>query len=444
MNSMTITRETGHYIVRNIFAYLGLSLYILIDTLFVSITAGELGLSTLNIVLPTYNFFNALGLMLGVGGATMFSLNKVRHPEKVSDLFSQLITSAACLGIFFIVFLYIFTTPVLHLLGANSQTMPMARPYFRIITLSAPFIMCKYITVNFVRNDGNPSLTMASALTETLSMIVMDYVLIFLFKMGMNGAALAAMLAPMLNLAVASLHRKFKDRTLTLHFAKPRLRVLIRAAQLGIAAFLNELSNGVSIFVFNWGLLGLGGNAAIAAYGVIANIALVVISMGNGVALGVQPIASREYGRGNFSNSLKALKLGTIITLVIALLNYVVLTVLRHPVVAAFNSAHSATLAKYAAAGIPIYFTCTFFVALNLLLMTFMVAINKPRQAFTLSILRGYIILIPAIIICGKLFGLEGVWASVPLTEFLVTLLGLVFLFKVYNNFRNKLDKGEN
>ena len=80
-----IIQETRHYIFRNIFAYLGISLYILIDTLFVSITAGELGLSTLNIVLPVFNFFNAIGLMLGVGGSTLFSLNKVHHPEKVRN-----------------------------------------------------------------------------------------------------------------------------------------------------------------------------------------------------------------------------------------------------------------------------------------------------------------------------------------------------------------------
>ena len=437
-----IIQETRHYIFRNIFAYLGISLYILIDTLFVSITAGELGLSTLNIVLPVFNFFNAIGLMLGVGGSTLFSLNKVRHPEKVRNLFSQLITFAAGTGIIFIILFYLFTTPILHLLGANEQTLPLAYSYFRILAWSAPFIMCKYITVNFIRNDGNPSLTMAAALTETLSMIVLDYVLIFIFDLGMNGAAIAAAIAPTLNLVVASFHRRFAQRTLTLHPVMPDWHWLLKAARLGTASFFNELSSGVSIFAFNWVLLGLGGNPAIAAYGVIANIALVVIAMSNGVALGVQPIASREFGKHNYAGVITSLKLGFKVTLGIATGTFICLTLFRQPVVAVFNTAHSQALSVYATSGLPIYFTCAFFVALNVLMMMFMIAVNRPRQAFFLSIMRGYIILIPAIVICGHLFGINGVWASVPITEALVTVIGTYFVTTCIKGWKNYKKEG--
>ena len=87
----SVRREVSGYIVKNIFASLGISLYVLVDTLFIALAAGSIGLATLNIVLPIFNLFNSLGLLLGVGGAAIFSLNKVRHPERIEGLYSELI-----------------------------------------------------------------------------------------------------------------------------------------------------------------------------------------------------------------------------------------------------------------------------------------------------------------------------------------------------------------
>ncbi|MEE6638368.1 MATE family efflux transporter [Limosilactobacillus pontis] len=424
MNStQAIQGEVRHYVVRNVVATLGMSLYVLIDTLFISIAAGALGLTTLNLVLPLFNVFNGVGLLLGVGGATIFSLNKVLHPERIRDLYSQLIIFAATLGIVLAVLLNVFATPVVNFLGANDQTRRMAIIYLRICAWSGPLYMCNYISINFIRNDGNPTLTMKATLTETLSVIVIDWFFIFGCGLKMEGAALAVLFSPLISLIVLSRHRHFAGRQLQLHWARPQLANLGRSAKLGVAAALNELSTGVSIYFFNHVLLQLADNYAVAAYGVISNVAIVVLAIANGVALGVQPIASREYGQHHFTNVTTALKMGTLITLLLATISFVILVTFKLPIIEAFNTAHSAQLVSYARVGLPIYFTSTFFSALNLLFILFLTAINAARASFTLSILRGYVILLPAILILAALVGINGVWSAVPVTEFLVCII---------------------
>lgn len=436
MNStQAIKHEVRHYVVRNVIATMGMSLYVIIDTLFISIASGALGLTTLNLVLPLFNVFNGVGLLLGVGGATIFSLNKVLHPERVKDLYSQLIIFAAGLGIVLAILLNVFATPVVNFLGADDQTRQMAIIYLRICAWSGPLYMCNYITINFVRNDGNPTLTMRATLTETLSVILIDWFFIFGCGLKMEGAALAVLFSPLISLIVLSHHRHFAKRQLQLHWSRPRLVNLERSAKLGIAAALNELSTGVSIYFFNHVLLQLADNYAVAAYGVISNIAIVVLAIANGVALGVQPIASREYGQKHFASVRTALKTGMVITLLLATISFIILLVFKLPIISAFNTAHSTQLVHYARVGLPIYFTSAFFSALNLLFILFLTATNAARASFTLSILRGYVILLPAILILAALVGINGVWAAVPVTEFLVCIIASILVHQRVKQF---------
>lgn len=435
MNSM-INHEVRHYVTRNVVATLGLSLYVIIDTLFISIAAGALGLATLNIVLPIFSLFNATGLLLGVGGATIFSLNKVLHPERVKDLFSELMTFAAVFGTLVAVLLTIFTRPVVDFLGADAQTRQMAITYLRIAAWSGPLYMCSYISVNFIRNDNNPTLTMKATLTETLAVILIDWFFIFGCGLKIEGAALAVLFSPMISLLVLTRHRHFAGRQLILHWQRPQLKSLARAAKLGVAAALNELSNGISIYFFNHVLLQLANNYAVAAYGVISNTAIVVLAIANGVALGVQPIASREFGEGHLANVTQALKRGSLITLALAAINFTILMVFKTPIIALFNTDHSAQLAAFANTGVPIYFTGIFFIAMNLMMILFLTAINMPRASFALSLLRGYAILLPAILLMAQFFGINGVWTAVPFTEGVVFVIGITTIIQRLRKWR--------
>lgn len=429
-----IRREVGQYIIRNIFASSGLSLYVLVDTVFIAVAGGTLGLAALNISLPMFNFFNALGLLFGIGGSTIYSIHKLKQPEKVATLFGQLLIFCFGLGSLLALLLNLFPQQVLTLLGADSQTMEIALGYFRIISLGAPFFMINYVCVNFIRNDGNPQLTMIATLTATLVVVFLDWLLIFVFQLHMIGAAIATIFSPLTSLTILTWHRKYPTRKLQLKFALPEFKNLKHAASLGIPSFLTEMSTGVSIFAFNWVLLKLSGNAAVAAYGVIANIAIVVLALSNGIALGVQPIASREYGKRDLKNVKTAIRLGLQVALSLSCVLYFILVFFKTPIVSVFNHDHSAQLAQIAIHALPLYFISVFFASQNLVIMLSLVAIEKAKSAFTLSLLRGYFILISAVFIFAALFGLNGVWLSVPFTEACVCALGLYFLTNALKN----------
>ena len=425
---MAIRKEINHYVLRNILANVGLSTYVIIDTLFIALAAGSLGLTVLNLALPLFNIFNATGLLLGVGGATYFSLNKVKNPQRVRTLYSQLIIFALILGVIEIGLITIFLDPVLHLLGANRQTLALGRTYVGFMCFSAPLYMCNYITINFVRNDGNQSLTMIATLTETVFVIIIDWFFIFKLGLHMEGAALAVIFSPLCSLLVLSQHLRFKKRQLEWHWCLPKWQTLKTAARLGIAPFLNEMSSGVSVYVFNWMLLYLAGNYAVAAYGVVANIAIVTLAAANGVALGVQPIASREFGKHAMKNAVIAFKHGLRLTIGLALILMISLIIFKRPVINLFNTEHQPQLLSYALVGMPIYFTSTVFTAVNILIIIFLTAINQGSTSFHLSLLRGYVILIPLIVILALTLGVNGVFAAMPINEIIVMVLGGVIM----------------
>lgn len=426
MEKNGIIREFGNYTLKNILASLGLSLYVIIDTLFIALAAGAIGLAALNIVLPIFNLFNSVGLMFGIGGATIYSMNKETKPNET--LYGQLLILGILVGIFFIIIANTFTYQLLYIMGANSQTINVAASYLKIISFAAPLFIANYISVNFIRNDGNPKLTMFATLSETGFVVIIDYIFVFGFGWGMNGAAFATLFAPLISLLILTNHRFFPKRELTLKLKFPNISLVKSVTRLGFPSLLTEMSTGISIFVFNIVLLKIGGNYEVAAYGVITNISIIVLAFFNGVSFGMQPLVAREYGKNNWINVKKLIHSSLSTCIIIALVCYCFLVAFKYPVINIFNNAHSHLLVIYASYGIPFYFLSTFFSGININTMLFFVSINQPKLSFSISILRGYLILLPSIVILGYSFGVTGVWLSVPFTEFIVSLCGIIFL----------------
>ena len=144
-------------------------------------------------------------------------------------------------------------------------------------------------------------------------------------------------------------------------------------------------------------------------------------------AVGVQPIVSREFGKRNWHNVKTSLRIGLLSALGIATGLYLVLLGFKEPIIAIFNHDHNQLLVHYAAAGIPLIFISFFFSSMNIVNNLFMTAIAQPRLSFFVAIMRGYVLLIGSVLLLSALFGLTGVWLSVPLTE-LVVLIGGFFI----------------
>lgn len=424
--------EIKGYVTRSVLSTLGLSLYILADTFFIANGVGVLGLAALNIALPIFNLLTGLGLLLGMGGATLFALK-----GRSGDYFSQLLVIGGIIGLFFTGLGAFFSQDLALLLGASGATVAYTTMYMRFILVMAPFFILNNLCLAFIRNDQNPQLAMKAMICSSVFNIIFDYIFVFPMNMGMAGAALATVLSPVLSLLILSTHRHFSKRSLSLRWAIPKLKTVTQSVQLGLSSFLAEMSTGVSILVFNQVLIGLGGDIAIAAYGVLANILVVALSLFTGVAQGIQPLISRAANKEDRTTIQKTLAFGLRVSFVMAVGLYLVLFFLKYPIISAFNRENDPILIRLAAAGIPIFFLSLFGSSLNVVFSIFFSAIGRAKQAFALALFRGYFFLIPLVLVLANFCGLTGVWASLPITE-LMTLLFAAYFLRQYQKASKK------
>ena len=298
MSQNNILRDFAKYSSLSVLGMLAMSCYILADTFFVSQSLGTNGLAALNLAIPAYNFVHGVGLMLGMGGATRFSICKSRGEENEANImFTN--TVYLCLGfsvIFFLIGLF-FADELILLLGADETIFDMAYTYLQTMILFSPAFIFNDLFLCFIRNDGNPQLSSAATVTSSLSNIVLDYIFIFPMGMGIFGAVLATGLSPVIGILIMSPHWLKKSKGFRLTRTGLRASVVRSNISLGFPSLLAQVSSGITMVVFNAIILGLSGNTGVAAYGVIANISLVVIAIYNGVAQGVQPLISRAYGQ---------------------------------------------------------------------------------------------------------------------------------------------------
>lgn len=292
----------------------------------------------------------------------------------------------------------------------------------------SPLFLGNNLLLSFVRNDGAPRLSMTGMIVGSLTNIVLDYVFIYPLGMGMTGAALATATAPVISMLIMSVHFIKKRNHFRPVRTKPSLIRWRDICTLGVSSLITELSSGVVIIVFNYLILGLNGNTGVAAYGILANIALVLVSIYTGIGQGVQPIVSRYAGKNGERKRRDLRRYALTCSLIFALLSYVLIAVFAVPLSELFNREHNPVLTDIASNGMRIYFISLFFSGINIVAAAFLSSIDRPKQAFAVSILRGFVLIIPVAWLMSVLFGLTGIWMAVPVTEACVCALALIFL----------------
>ena len=211
-------RSFFQYVSLNVLGALGLSGYILADTLFVAHRLGTDGLAALNLAISVFGLINGLGLMLGIGGATRYAICRTQGDGVRADrAFSRALACGGALGGLLALAGLLWAVPLARLLGAEGTILPMCSVYLRTVLLFAPCFLLNHILTAFVRNDGNPKLAMAAMLLGSLSNIVLDYVFLYPMDMGIFGAALATGIAPVVGLCVSSLHILTRRSRFRLH-----------------------------------------------------------------------------------------------------------------------------------------------------------------------------------------------------------------------------------
>lgn len=419
------------YTFLNVLGMIGLSCYILADTFYVARALGANGLTALNLAIPIYSFIHGCGLMVGMGGATRYSLMKGQTKQQNTDsIFTHSIQLSFAISACFFLLGALFSGSISTLLGADSTTFGMASTYLKVILMFAPLFMLNNVILCFVRNDGNPKLSMSAMLIGSFSNILLDYVFMFPLQMGMFGAALATGMAPAISLLILSLHFIYRKNHMKPVKTIPSFTDLKNIISLGTSSLVVEMSSGIVMITFNTVILSIQGNIGVAAYGIIANLSLVVLSIFTGISQGVQPLVSTNYGSGSLPNVKKVFHYALTTGILFAVIIYIITYVFATPIAGIFNKEHNPLLSSIAVEGMHIYFIAFLFVAVNTITAGFFSSCDKPGAAFLISILRGFVIILPTTFLLSKLCGLRGVWLAFPVAELLTAMIAVLLLFR--------------
>lgn len=356
--------------------------------------------------------------------------------ENADRVFTNMLYAAAALAVCFVLAGIFFSGRLTRLLGADAEIAGMTQTYLRVILLFSPAFIMNNLCICFVRNDGAPRLSMLAMLGGSFSNIILDYILIFPLHMGILGAVLATGIAPLISMLILSGHLLGGKRGFHTLREKPRLSVILPCISLGFPSLVTEVSSGIVIIIFNIIFLKLAGNVGIAAYGVIANLSLVVVAVYNGIAQGIQPVISRAYGRKEEQTVRQVFRYGLGTVLVLSVLVYAVIFLFADPITGIFNSEGNARLQELAQSGMRLYFTVAPFVGFNILVSAYFTSVERAVPAQAVSVIRGFVLIIPMAFAMAAAAGVTGVWLAFPVTEGVVSVMGLGMYWKMRNRSR--------
>lgn len=420
------------YVSLNIMSMIGLSCFIFADTLCVANGVGANGLAALNIAIPVYSLINGLGLLIGMGGGTQFSVfHGMGQKENAQLVFVQAVKLAAVFGVLFFIIGLAGTEVISGALGADEELMPFIVPYMKTIILFAPAFLLNNVLVCFVRNDGNPQLAMAAMLTGSFSNIVLDCVFVFVFGWGMFGAAIATGIAPLLSMMVTSIHVIKKKNTFLWIRKKAQRKIYQKIFTLGFTSFIMELSNGIVMIFFNFSILSITGNLGVAAYGVIANLAIIVVSIFNGIAQGVQPLVSSSYGQGKLKDISSIGKKSVILAIGMGGVFYLISRLCPLQIISLFDHSGDPKFQEIALEGLKIYFLAFPLMGINVVISAICSAMDKAAPSFLIVLMRGLFLVILLVMILPRIWGMVGVWVVVPAAELITVMVSLYFGRKI-------------
>ena len=414
------------YVTQSVAGMIGISVYVLADTFFISVYSGADGLAVLNLILPVYGLIYAIGAMIGIGSATRYAISRAKG-ENTDHYFVQSVTWSILAAVPFMLIGIFIPDKALALLGADAGLIGLGRNYVRIILIATPFFMSNYTFTAFARNDGAPSIAMIGSISGSIFNIIFDYIFMFPVGLGFSGAGLATAICPIVTMSVCITHYRSSRNHVGFHWKKPSFRHLISCCQLGVSAFVGELSSGVIAIVFNFLILGIAGNVGVAAYGVVANLSLVGMAIMNGMAQGAQPLISESFGKGAFDDVKKLLGWALKSVAVVEILLVSLVWIFTDPFIAVFNSENNQLLQQYAHTGLRLYFLGFLFAGVNIMLVAYFSATANARPAIIGSLLRGAIAIGICAVVLAKILGMNGVWLSFLASE-MITLVAILIL----------------
>lgn len=433
MNTNSLTTESVsklffRYLIPAIMGTMVTSIYVLADTIIIGKGIGIDAMAALNIVLPLFNIFFGNGLLFGVGGSVLMAIARGRGDAKTGECYftvALILNIITC--IFYTIFLWIFMEPIAKFLGATEVTMPYVMNYVPYVIAGLSVFAFSTFLQTFVRNDGAPKLAMTAVVTGGISNVFLDLLFVYPLDMGMAGAAIASVIGSGITVCILLFYFTSKSNGLKISFQGISFSYVKDIFANGFTSFLVEITSGIVMFVFNIEILKTVGDIGVSMYGVICNTAIIVICLCNGINQAAQPIISTNHGAGLSERIENVRKLGLKTAFIICSVPAIVGLIVPNLFTYIFLNPNEEILAMSPIA-IRTYFIGFFVTGVNMFIVGYFQSTVKPGISLLLCLLRGCVLSILFVSILAPIFGIVGIWAAVPLGEFVTLLIAVYFM----------------
>lgn len=408
------------------------ALYNMVDRIFIGRGVGSLAISGIAVGYPLSIINMAFGMLIGIGSSTMVS---IKLGEKRKDEAERILGNALVLDVLISclisIFGLLFLDKILNLFGASHDTLPYARNYMKYIIGGAVLQNIGFGINNIIRAEGNPKIAMATMLIGALVNTVLDPIFIFVFKMGIEGAAIATIIAQTISSIWVMYY--FLSGKSSLKLKRENLNLNINTVKhifsIGISPFAMQMASSLVTMLYNNDLVKYGGDLAVGAMGIINSIVMLFFMPMFGINQGMQPIIGYNYGSKQYDRVMKTLKMAITAGVCIATIGFLVIQIFPNNLIGIFNK-NDANLIKIGAHGIKIDMIFLPLIGFQIVSSNYFQAVGKAKIAIFLSLSRQVILLIPMLIILPPILKLDGVWMAGPISDILATVLTGIFLYK--------------
>ncbi len=438
LGTENISKLLFQYAMPAIIAMTASSLYHITDSIFIGHGVGALAISGLAITFPFMNLAAAFGSLVGAGAATLLSIRiGQKDYESGNIILGNVITLNVLIGTIFTIISLILLDPILLFFGASETTMPYARNFMQIILLGN-IVSHTYMGLNsMLRSAGHPRLAMMSTLLTVGINLILNPLFIFGFKWGIRGSALATVSSQVIMLAWQIYF--FSDKKNFIHFKKDAFRIRKKVAKeslsIGLSPFMMNAAASVIVIIINQGLLRTGGDLAVGAYGIVNRVAFLFVMVVMGFNQGMQPIAGYNFGAKQYLRVNEVLRKTIFWATGVTIFGFIIGQLFPQIVASVFTTDQE--LIDLSVNGMRIVFLTFPIIGFQMVTSNFFQSIGMAGKAIFLSLSRQLLFLLPLLLILPRFWGINGVWFSMPIADFISSFIALILLLRQFKQFKN-------
>lgn len=422
----TLLRFTFPTIVMMIFT----SVYGIVDGLFISNYARKTAFAAVNYIMPLGMILGTIGFMFGSGGAALVSKTLGEGEEDLAREYFTLITLVSFLtGAVVAAVCFVFMPEIAASIGATESMIGPCTVYGRILMIGLPFFILQYVFQSFLITDEKPKTGLYLTLAAGITNMVLDAVFVAGLKMGLEGAAAATVAGQFIGGFIPLfLFRRKEGGAGSLYFVRTGFypRALLKACSNGLSELMTNVSASLVSILYNLQLLKYAGEDGVAAYGVIMYAAFIFQAVFYGYTMGVSPVISYQYGRGNREELAGLFRRSLVLVAVFSLGSYALTEVFASPIAKIFVG-YDQALFVMTRHGFRIYAFSFLLCGFAIFASGFFTALNNGPVSAAIAFLRTLVFQVAAVLFLPPLFGLEGIWFSVVVAEFFAVLVSAAF-----------------